>query len=88
MPYAERMSPELLQAALIDLLIVAAPFRNGRGLPVQRAALGGAMSRARRALDVAKLENVGVDWESLKRLAEEADAEARTMPGYRADVDG
>lgn len=85
---AERISPELMQAALIDLLIAAAPFRSGRGMSTPRAALSDAITRARRALDAAKLEGIDIDWETLKRLAEEADAEARTQPGYRADLDG
>ncbi|MBF0247010.1 MAG: hypothetical protein HQL36_02895 [Alphaproteobacteria bacterium] len=85
---AERISPELMQAALIDLLIAAAPIRSGRGMSTPRAALGEAIKRARRALDAAKVEGIGADWESLKRLADEADAITRNEPGYRADLDG
>lgn len=85
---AERVSPELMQAALIDLLIAAAPFRSGRGMSTPRAALSDAIARARRALEAAKLEGVDVDWEALKRLADEADAIARNKPGYRADLEG
>lgn len=85
---AERVSPELMQAALIDLLIAASPFRHGRGMSKPREALGDAVQRARKALDAAKAEGVGIDWEALKRLAQEADAEARGKPGYRADLDG
>ncbi|TCS62565.1 hypothetical protein [Varunaivibrio sulfuroxidans] len=81
-------SPELMQAALIDLLIAAAPFRSGRGLSVPRTRLGCAIARARRALDAAALDGVAADWNGLKRLAAEADAEAQNRPGYRADLEG
>lgn len=85
---AERISPELMQAALIDLLIAAAPFRSGQGMNKPREALGDAIQRARKALDAAKAEGIDIDWETLKRLAQEADAEARNKPGYRADLEG
>ncbi len=85
---ARRPAPELMQAALIDLLIAAAPFRAGRGMTTPREALARAIARARKALDAARAEDVGVDWKTLQDLAREADAEARAQPGYRADLEG
>ena len=88
MATAPRLSPELMHAALIDMLIAAAPFRSGRGMTAPRAALGEAIARGCKALHAARVEGVEVDWETLKRLAEEADADAHRKPGYRADLDG
>lgn len=88
MPTSERLSPELMQAALINLLIAAAPFRHGQGMSTPRAMLDDAISRGQNALAAAKREGVEIDWEGLRRLAEEADAEARETRGFRADIDG
>ena len=88
MPMSERLSPELMQAALINLLIAAAPFRHGQGMSTPRAMLHDAISRGQQALQAAKREGVGIDWDGLRRLADEADAVAREAPGYRADIDG
>ena len=43
---ARRPAPELMQAALIDLLIAAAPFRAGRGMTTPREALARARDAA------------------------------------------
>ncbi len=81
-------TPEILQAALIDLMIAAAPFRCGRGMTTPRNVLDAAISRATQALKAAKIDDIDVDWKGLKRMAEEADAAAKEQPGFRADLNG
>jgi hypothetical protein len=50
--------------------------------------LDDAIVRGRNALAEAKREGITVDMEGLRRLADEADDEARSEPGYRADING
>lgn len=84
-------APDLLEAALVDLLIAAAPFRHGRGMQRQRAILDAAIKLSGKALKAADAAGLKPDNKGLAQLAAvaaEADAEARGRCGYRADLEG
>lgn len=81
-------SPELLEAALINLMLTAKPFTGGRGLSGRRDALNQAIDIARQALTIADAEGIKPDWVGLKQAADQADEERKIAPGYRADLEG
>lgn len=75
-----------LERALIDLTIYAAPFSSGRGMCEVRTNLKKAIHTASKAL---KSEPCARDpQDALRKMADEADAERRDDPNYRADQDG
>ena len=81
-------SAELMEAALLDLVLAAAPFRDGRGMSRQRQQLDSAVRRAREVLRCRRQDGNKPDLEALRRLATQADREAAANPGHRKDLDG
>lgn len=75
-----------LERALIDLTIFAAPFASGRGMCEVRKNLKKAIHTASSAL---KDQPCALDPnEALREMADQADAERRRDPNFRADQDG
>lgn len=82
-----RPAPELIEAAMVNLQIACAPFMDGCGMTAQRQRLRDAMKLAAAACNAADEEDIKPDWAAIRRLADQADAEAKNQPGYRPDID-
>lgn len=78
----ETATERQLRQALNELMLAAAPFAYGRGMPEARGNLKCAIRVSNALL---KGDD---DGPSLAELADQADAEARERPGYRPDLDG
>ncbi len=75
-----------LERALINLRIAASTFAKGRGMCEVRSNLKSALHTASTVL---KEQPCNRDPnETLRKMADEADAERRDDPHYRADQDG
>jgi len=75
-----------LEKALIDLTISSAVFAEGHGMSRPREHLRASIHNAAEALKYQPCARDAVA--DLRTLAEQADAERRSRPGYRADTEG
>jgi len=74
-----------LEQALIDLTISAAVFSQGHGMSRPRNQLRASLHTAAEALKYQPCQRDPVA--NLRTLADQADAERRNRPGYRADLE-
>tara|TARA_R110001592_G_scaffold104697_1_gene294570 strand:- start:66642 stop:66917 length:276 start_codon:yes stop_codon:yes gene_type:complete len=74
-----------LEAALVELMISAQPFRHGRGLCERRDSLDAAMRLAGLTLRTVRRQPSAI--ERLWFEVEKAEAARRDEPGYRADLE-
>lgn len=75
-----------LRRALNELMLAAAPFAYGRGMPEPRGNLKCAMHKANEILNTKPCALTSAA--DLRTLADQADAERQARPDYRRDVEG
>lgn len=81
-------TPADLRDALLGLALVAAGFARGKGKETARAKLRAALAQASRTLREADAAAPKPATDDLRRMADEADADARARRGFRQDWEG
>lgn len=84
------VSVDEIKSALLDVSLSAAPFIHGRGMELARRKL---LRTVVHATELLKLEIVDPQAEAervarLRELADAADTECASRPGFRADLEG